>query len=178
MVINLSLFDDVVIEERTPARRRYQFKFWLNISRPDELVLAQHADNLKSRRQWQPFIRDAFKLLVSLHEKRVDVLVSLFPWIDEYFKTKYAPPAQDLTAVLKQQADILAQLAQRPDVYSKEYISPMGETPRLSAPISPTGETLPSIFATEPAADPSEARASFAGGLGNLFDDIDPDDDF
>ena len=142
--------------ERKPKRFRLPFHFWLNITKDDELEIADMIADLKERRTFSQVIRDGIRLIVSLRAGRVEVLEMLFPWIRDYYTKQQSSPADEFLRLIQQRADLLT------------------TGPRSSVPLD-----LPevSIFAAddEPAVTASEARATFAGGMGNLFDDDDDD---
>lgn len=152
----------------TPKRIRYQFRFWLDAAKDDELELCAYHDQLKERRQWQPTIRDALRLIRDLRAGRVNVLLELFPSIERIFEDRFlerhgrndSPATAEFTAIMRQQAAILEQLA------NGQQMQPAH---RVVAPqIKLTGD----IFTSE-TADPSETRQDFAASMGNLFADDD-----
>lgn len=127
-------------KQRIPKRQRFLFKFWLDIAKPEERAIAEQSDSLKSRRQWQPSVRDALKLLYSLREKRIDVLLTLFPWVEEYFRARFAhedsPANREFAAILKQQADILSHLANRPALPESTPQTPkLLNIPKVDTPV-------------------------------------------
>lgn len=60
---------------------RYQFRFWLDCDKDDQLLLADAIDDLKHQRAWAGTIRDALRLVLDLRAGRLDVLFELFPWV-------------------------------------------------------------------------------------------------
>ena len=65
------------------SRFRERFFFWLDVSKDDELLLAEQIDELKKRRQFTGAIRNGMRLFLDLKAGRVDVLRELFPWVFE-----------------------------------------------------------------------------------------------
>ena len=64
-------------------RYRLMYKFWLNINKREEQVLAATCEQLKRERSYARTIREGIELIVSLRERRLDVLLKLFPWVAE-----------------------------------------------------------------------------------------------
>lgn len=63
--------------------RRKQFKFWLDANREDESAIGWYLDDLRKKRKMTATIRDAVRLLWSLREGRTDILLELFPKVEE-----------------------------------------------------------------------------------------------
>jgi hypothetical protein len=159
-------------KKRIPKRQRFMFKFWLDCAKPDERAIAEHSDMLKEKRQWQPSARDALKLLYSLRERRMDVLLMLFPWIDDYFRAKYerqeSPANMEFARLLAQQTAILERLT-----VDSHRAQPITISNNVSLELSDKS----AFVADVPPADPTEARVNFASGLGDMFGDDDTWDD-
>ncbi len=64
-------------------RYRSQFKFWLDVNKPDEQVLAALCEDLKRRGLYTKTIRDGISLVDDLRNGRLDVLFTLYPWVKE-----------------------------------------------------------------------------------------------
>lgn len=156
-------------KKRIPKRQRFMFKFWLNVANPEERAIAEHSDMLKEKRQWQPSARDALKLLYSLRERKVDVLLMLFPWIDDYFRAKYerqeSPANMEFARLMAQQTLILQRLAE----------GARGQPININNTLS-LGLPAPSAFVEDVPADPTEARVNFSKGMGDLFADDSEED--
>ena len=65
------------------SRFRLKFTFWLNINKSDEQALATHIETLKSERSFAKTIRDGIRLIIDLRQGNTDVLVELFPWLQD-----------------------------------------------------------------------------------------------
>src|SRR5574341_1141957 len=65
---------------------RRQYRFWLDVMQPGEDDLAKYIDDLKKTRHFAQTIRDGLRLIRDLRQGKVDVLLSLFPWIEDYFR--------------------------------------------------------------------------------------------
>lgn len=64
-------------------RYRSQFKFWLDVNKPDEQALAALCEDLKRRGLYTKTIRDGINLVDDLRNGRLDVLFTLYPWVKE-----------------------------------------------------------------------------------------------
>jgi hypothetical protein len=64
-------------------RYRSQFKFWLDVNKPDEEALAALCEDLKARGLYTKTIRDGISLVDDLRHGRLDVLFALYPWVKE-----------------------------------------------------------------------------------------------
>jgi len=146
-------------------RRRYQFRFWLDITKPDELAIGQELETLKKRRQFARTIRDALRLFVSLSRGDVSVLRELFPAVVAELETSKTQPATgDLIQAITTQTLILERLA----AGNSNGDGHTAERPALPAP------ELPSPFVAA-SVDPDESRRNFAASLGNLFSEDNDD---
>jgi len=70
-------------------RFRLQYKFWLDMNKPDEEALAEVIDELKQDRTYTRVVRDGIRLVVDLWRGRVEVLLALFPWVEDYFYQRF-----------------------------------------------------------------------------------------
>lgn len=61
---------------------RFQFRFWLDCDKDDELLLAETIDWLKQQRTFTATVRDGIRLILDLRAGRLDVLLALFPWVE------------------------------------------------------------------------------------------------
>jgi hypothetical protein len=74
-----------------PQKRfRLRFTFWLDLLKPDEVVIAEQIEQLKSDRTFATTIRDGIRLICDLRAGRTDVLLELFPFVVERLKTPEA----------------------------------------------------------------------------------------
>lgn len=62
-------------------RFRLKFMFWLDVSKSDELGLAEMVDDLKEKRLFSKTLRDGIRLICDLRAGNLDVLLELFPWV-------------------------------------------------------------------------------------------------
>lgn len=95
--------------ERKDKRRRFQFRFWLDVAQDEWYDLAQRLESLKQSRQYAPTIRKALLLYLSLKDKRIDYLLQLFPWIEDAIKAKANPPDSDDNSDLRKEIAMLRQ---------------------------------------------------------------------
>lgn len=63
--------------------RRMQFKFWLDANRENEAALGAYLDDMKQKRKLTATIRDAVRLLWWLRSGRAEVLLEMFPNIED-----------------------------------------------------------------------------------------------
>lgn len=78
-------------------RFRLQYKFWLDVNNPHEHKLAEQIEVLKQGRVFSQVVRDGISLMVDLWNGNIDVLLSLFPRIEEVFYKRFMEqqPAAD-----------------------------------------------------------------------------------
>jgi hypothetical protein len=80
-------FQNMASENPNPYR--LQFKFWLDITRPDEESIADIIEKLKNARRYTAAVRDGLRLVWDLGQGKTDVLLELFPFV----KAALAPSA-------------------------------------------------------------------------------------
>jgi hypothetical protein len=80
-------------------RFRLQYKFWLDVNNPQEQQLADQIEGLKQGRVFSQVVRDGIALIVDLWNGNIDVLLSLFPGIEEVFYKRFMDqkPTADYT---------------------------------------------------------------------------------
>jgi len=80
-------------------RFRLQYKFWLDMNNPQEHKLAEKIEALKQGRVFSQVVRDGISLIVDLWDGNLDVLLSLFPGVEEAFYKRFMEqqPAADYT---------------------------------------------------------------------------------
>lgn len=78
---------------------RLMYRFWLNIAKPAEEVIADKIEILKNERLFSQTIRDGIRLICDLRDGRLDVLFELFPWVKaefmEYIREVQPVPAEE-----------------------------------------------------------------------------------
>lgn len=60
---------------------REKFKFWLDMGKDEELLVAEQIDELKQSRQFTSTIRNGIRLICDLKAGKLDILFELFPWV-------------------------------------------------------------------------------------------------
>jgi hypothetical protein len=97
-------------------RQRFQkqYQFWLNLNLPEQDEIAGMIETLKERRSFAQTIRDGIRLIYSLREGRVDVLLSLFPWI--------ANSLQPTSAANTEFASLLSEASGIPAIFTDETV--------------------------------------------------------
>lgn len=156
-------------------RFRLRFVFWLDMLDNVEQQLADYVEELKAQRTFAKTIRDGLRLIRDLRAGKVDVLFELFPWVKAEFAAGAMPKNEpDPSGSDKVQRE----LEQIKDLLLRSTPSPLAAPAGSPHALQPmTAPNLPSIFAEGgERTHPSEARKTFAGGMGNLFADDDDDD--
>ena len=72
------------------ARFRLQIKFWLDLHKTEERDLADLIAELKQARTFSRVVRDGIRLVTDLWRGNLDVLLMLFPWVEEAFYQRFA----------------------------------------------------------------------------------------
>ena len=70
-------------------RFRLQFKFWLDMHKADERDLAEQIEDLKQGGAFTKAVRDGIHLVVDLWHGNLDVLITLFPWVEDAFYQRF-----------------------------------------------------------------------------------------
>ena len=84
-------------------RFRLQFKFWLDVNKPDEYALAEIIADLKESKTFSKVIRDGIRLVWSLGQGNLDVLLALFPWVEDAFYERFREQQPASDSALQQQ---------------------------------------------------------------------------
>lgn len=154
-------------------RFRLMYKFWLDVNKPDEFELAEQIDELKAEHTFTKTIRDGLRLIQSLRQGRVDVLLEMFPFVEAELQPRLDVPDN---SVLYEEIGGLRQLIADRLAATNGANMPhkVGE---LVGETVPDLADLPSMFvATGEVENPGTTRENFSSGLGDLFGD--DDDDF
>lgn len=100
------------------SRFRLQFKFWLNVKKSDEYELAGLIEELKQAGSFTKAVRDGLRLVVDLWQGRVEVLLALFPWVEEYFFQQFSErqsvPDQAIVEQLAKLEQLLVEQGNKP----------------------------------------------------------------
>jgi hypothetical protein len=67
-----------IMQDKTP-RRRFMYRFWLDVNKPDQRALAEALEAVKARRKFAPTVRDALRLFLDLQDGNTGELCRLFP---------------------------------------------------------------------------------------------------
>lgn len=123
-------------------RFRIKFLFWLDVNKPDEFQLAETIEKLKNERSYSRTIRDGIRLIVSLRQRRTDVLFALFPWLADELHVTPQPistttAGDDLKDQLQRLEDLILQTGATPIISS--------ETPDFEGTGSPTALSVPTF---------------------------------
>lgn len=86
---------------------RFQVKVFMDSRKEIELRVLWLVYELKKKRKWTAFFRNAMVLYDDLSNKKIETLLVFFPWVDAYFKKLYFEPLSgrldELTSLLKNQ---------------------------------------------------------------------------
>lgn len=102
----------------TEKRNRARLGFWLDFGKDDELMVAETIDNLKRNRKYQRAIIQGLKLIVSLWDGRVDILLEMFPWVADAI-CQHVPPNNN-EDVLKQLAELRIEIREQKQQQSRQ----------------------------------------------------------
>jgi hypothetical protein len=86
------------------------YRFWLDITHDEEYEIAESIESLKQERSFTRTIRDGIRLICDLRQGRVEVLLSLFPWIREHFVQESSPQFLPENDPLRLQIDQISKL--------------------------------------------------------------------
>ena len=92
------------------GRFRLQFKFWLDVNKPDEYELAEIIANLKENKTFSKVIRDGIRLIWSLGQGDLVMLTTLFPWVEDAFYQRFMEQQPTSDSALQQQLARLEKL--------------------------------------------------------------------
>lgn len=79
-------------KQKADNRRRVRLPVWLDLNKQDEAFIADEVADLKNNRRFASTVRDAMRLILDLRAGRLDVLLMLFPWIQEALTPAATPP--------------------------------------------------------------------------------------
>lgn len=91
-------------------RFRLQYKFWLDVNKADEYELAETIGELKENKTYSRVVRDGIRLMVDLCRGNLDVLLVLFPWVEDAFYERFAAQQPASDHVLQEQLAKLERL--------------------------------------------------------------------
>ena len=119
------------------SRFRLQYKFWLDLNKPEEHNLAEAIEDLKEQRAFIRAVRDGIRLVVDLWNGNLDVLLELFPGVEEAFYERFQQqqPASDasLQEQLARLESLLLQQGNAPVAMSNSGPKPL-KVPEISGP--------------------------------------------
>lgn len=120
-------------------RNRKRMGFWIDYGKDDELVVAETIDDLKKERKFQRAIFQGIQLIASLWEGRVDVLLSMFPWVADTINQNSPPPKPDNSELERQIADLKMIILQQGFIQAppKDYPQSKSIGDHVSIPAAP-----------------------------------------
>lgn len=92
------------------SRFRLQYKFWLDINNPHEHQLADQIEILKQGRVFSQVVRDGIALITDLRNGKLDVLLNLFPGVEEAFYRRFMDQQPTAEFTVQQQLARLERL--------------------------------------------------------------------
>ena len=92
------------------ARFRLQIKFWLDLHKTEERDLADLIAELKQARTFSRVVRDGIRLVTDLWRGNLDVLLALFPWVEEAFYQRFVEQQPGLDSAIQAHLTRLEQL--------------------------------------------------------------------
>src|SRR5688572_12433263 len=102
--------DNGVKPTKKDKRWRGQFRFWLDGYKANERELGEFLLKLKQQRNFAKFMRDAVRLLKDLREGKTDVLLEMFPHIQDALTAHVQLAPTTTNAAVKAQLDRLERL--------------------------------------------------------------------
>jgi hypothetical protein len=84
--------------------------FWLNVKKDDENQLANLIDELKQARMFSRVVRDGIRLMVDLWHGNLDLLLELFPWVEDAFYQRFIEQQPTETVSIQEQLHHLERL--------------------------------------------------------------------
>jgi len=135
-------------------RNRKRFGFWIDYGKDDEKVVADTIDDLRKQRKYQRAVFQGIQLIASLWEGRVDVLLTMFPWVADTICQNVPPKSdiEDMKAQLARMETLLKQQQSRP-IQSDPTLpqpppgypamKPAGYAPNIAAPVAVVADAKP-----------------------------------
>jgi hypothetical protein len=122
------------------ARFRLQVKFWLDLHKAEENELADLIAELKQQRTFSGVVRDGIRLMVDLWRGNLDVLLALFPWVEDAFYERVAAQQPSSDAAIQEQLTKLERLlieqGNQPISASSSAVAATGGGPKaLAVPV-------------------------------------------
>lgn len=91
-------------------RFKMRYEFWLE-DKPDHALVAEVIESMKKERAFASAVRDGLMLIADLRKGSIDLLLRLFPWIDQAVLARHPEmadlPSQNELAALRSELDAL-----------------------------------------------------------------------
>jgi hypothetical protein len=71
------------------------WRFWLALDKPDDELLNRFCEWASEQRKLAQFIRDGLRLIGTLREGRIDVLIEMFPFVQQALAADVKPHSSD-----------------------------------------------------------------------------------
>jgi hypothetical protein len=118
-------------------RFRLQYKFWLDVNKADEYELAETIGELKENKTYSRVVRDGIRLVVDLCQGNLDVLLALFPWVEDAFYERFTAQQPASDHVLQEQ---LAKLERLLMAQGDAPTAATGDSPHVAQHTRPEGD--------------------------------------
>ena len=147
---------------------RLMFKFWLDVTKPEEGRIADKIEILKNERTFSQVIRDGIRLMWDLKQGKTDVLYELFPWVQADAPSRSLNQSNNpkLASQLKRIEQLLLEQSQTPAL---EAELGRGEIKRLNvgsmAPPSFDDDDIPTINVRKATSNGTSATTNFLNSL-------------
>ena len=118
-------------------RNRKRMGFWIDYGKDDELIVAETIDVLKKQRKFQRAIFQGIQLIASLWDGRVDVLLTMFPWVADVIcqNSTSNDDINEMKARLERMERLLQQQSSSSNIPdTREYGIPAMKSSKSSAP--------------------------------------------
>ena len=122
---------------------------WLNLDKPQEANLLDYIEDLKVSRLFSRTIREGLLLIRDLRAGRLDILLDLFPWVEEAFWQRLNVESDIHRSIREMQKEIMAAINDPP----RALPAHAGTVPR--AKLAPAIEAfdVPELVVTESKVD-------------------------
>ena len=137
------------------SRFRLQMKFWLDLHKPEENSLADQIAELKEQRAFSRVVRDGIRLVADLRRGNLDVLLALFPWVEETFYERFQQRQSTSDFTLAQQLERLERLLLEQEKPAKAGPKPLS-VPALPGPLLDDDDDLLSLKKARSSGDASQ----------------------
>ena len=141
-------------------RFRLQFKFWLDMNKADEHALAEQIEDLKQGGVFTKAVRDGIYLVVDLWHGNLDVLLTLFPWVEDAFYQRFTERQPE--------SSIQTQLTRLEQLLLEQGSTPITSTPQKKKAMSIPGDEEGDLLQIRKAQSDRNSAQNFLNSALNL----------